>query len=61
MFKAIVLSRDGDQFAAAVRNISEDELAKQTPGTDVVLEVEYSTVNYKDALALLNRSPIVRR
>jgi acrylyl-CoA reductase (NADPH) len=61
MFKAILLTRDGDQFDAAVRSISEDELAGQTPGTEVLLEVEYSTINYKDALALTNRSPIARR
>jgi acrylyl-CoA reductase (NADPH) len=61
MFKAMFLNRDGEQFDAAVRTISEDELAKQTPGTDVLLEVEYSTINYKDALAITNRSPIVRR
>jgi acrylyl-CoA reductase (NADPH) len=61
MFKAIFLTRDGEQFDAAVRDISEDELARQTPGTEVLLDVEYSTINYKDALALTNRSPIVRR
>jgi acrylyl-CoA reductase (NADPH) len=61
MFKAIVLNRDGEQFDAAVRTVSEDELARQTPGTDVLLDVEYSTINYKDALALTNRSPIARR
>jgi acrylyl-CoA reductase (NADPH) len=61
MFNAIFLNRDGEQFDAAVRTISEDELARQTPGADVLLEVEYSTINYKDALALTNRSPIVRR
>jgi acrylyl-CoA reductase (NADPH) len=60
MFKAIVLKRDGEQFDAAVTPVSDDELVRQTPGADVLLEVEYSTVNYKDALALLNRSPIVR-
>ena len=61
MFQAIVLNRNGEQFDAAVRSLSEDELERQTPGTHVLLEVEYSTVNYKDALALTNRSPIVRR
>ena len=61
MFKAIVLNREGDQFDAAVRTVSDDELANQTPGTEVQLDVDYSTVNYKDALALTNRSPIVRR
>jgi len=61
MFQAIVLNRNGEQFEAAVRSIPEDELERQTPGTDVLLEVEYSTVNFKDALALTNRSPIARR
>ncbi|TMH75929.1 MAG: oxidoreductase [Betaproteobacteria bacterium] len=61
MFQAIVLNRNGEQFEAAVRTVSEDELARQTPGADVLLDVEYSTVNYKDALALTNKSPIVRR
>ena len=61
MFRAIVLNRSGDQFDAGVRSLSEDELVRQTPGADVLVEVEYSTVNYKDALALTNHSPIVRR
>jgi acrylyl-CoA reductase (NADPH) len=61
MFNAIFLTREGEQFSAGIRALSEDELAGQTPGTQVLLEVEYSTVNYKDALALTNRSPIVRR
>jgi acrylyl-CoA reductase (NADPH) len=61
MFKAIYLTREGEQFDAAVRAITEDELAREMPGTEVLLEVEYSTINYKDALALTNRSPIVRR
>jgi len=60
MFKAIFLNRDGEQFDAAVRTITEEELARRTPGSNVLLEVEYSTINYKDALALTNRSPIVR-
>ena len=28
---------------------------------DVVVRVEYSTINYKDGLALTGRSPILRR
>ncbi|MBV8210776.1 MAG: oxidoreductase [Burkholderiaceae bacterium] len=61
MFQAIFLSREGERFEAAIRSIPEDELVRHTPGASVLLEVEYSTVNYKDALALTNRSPIVRR
>jgi len=61
MFQAIVLNRNGEAFDAAVRSVSEEELQRQTPGTDVLLDVEYSTVNYKDALALTDRGPVVRR
>ena len=60
MFKAIHLSRDGEQFSAAVREIDEAALAAATPEDDVALAVEYSTINYKDGLALTNKSPVVR-
>jgi acrylyl-CoA reductase (NADPH) len=59
MFKAISLTRDGS-FAASVRELSDDELATATPGDDTVLTIEYSTINYKDGLALTNTSPVVR-
>jgi acrylyl-CoA reductase (NADPH) len=61
MVHAIVVSKQGDQFEAAVRSISEQELEQQTPGTNVLLQVEYSTINYKDALVLTNRGAVVRR
>jgi len=57
MFNAILLSKDGDKFQARVAPLDEKEL----PEADVLLRVEYSTLNYKDALAITNRSPIVRK
>jgi acrylyl-CoA reductase (NADPH) len=60
MFKAIQLTRDGDQFAAAVRDLDDAALAAATPDDDVTLAVEYSTINYKDGLALTNKGPVVR-
>ena len=57
MFKAILLSKDGEAFQARVADLDEKEL----PEGDVLLRVEYSTLNYKDALAITNRSPIVRK
>ena len=57
MFKAILLSKDGDKFQARVADVDEKDL----PEGDVTLKVEYSTINYKDALAITNKSPIVRR
>jgi acrylyl-CoA reductase (NADPH) len=55
--KAILLSKDNDQFQARVADIGDQDL----PEGDVTLRVEYSTINYKDALAITNKSPIVRK
>jgi acrylyl-CoA reductase (NADPH) len=55
--KAILLSKDNDQFQARVADVDEAQL----PEGDVTLKVDYSTVNYKDALAITNKSPIVRK
>ena len=55
--KAIYLTKDNDQFAARVADIDEAEL----PEGDVTIAVEYSTLNYKDALAIANKSPVVRK
>ncbi|HXF45691.1 MAG TPA: MDR family oxidoreductase [Burkholderiaceae bacterium] len=60
MFKAIYLTKTNDQFSAAIRALDEAELEAATPDADVTLAVEYSTINYKDGLALTNKSPIVR-
>lgn len=57
MFKALLLSKNNDQFSAAVADLDEAQL----PEGDVLLRVEFSTLNYKDALAICNKSPIVRK
>jgi acrylyl-CoA reductase (NADPH) len=58
--KAIYLTKEGEQFAAAVRELDEAQLHAATPDDDVTVAVEYSTVNYKDGLAITNKSPVVR-
>jgi acrylyl-CoA reductase (NADPH) len=55
MFKALMLEKRPD-FHAEVREVDDDVLG---PG-DVTIGVDYSTLNYKDALAILNRAPVVR-
>jgi acrylyl-CoA reductase (NADPH) len=55
MFKALVVDKAPD-FAINLRDVDDDFL----PEGDVTLSVDYSTINYKDALAITNRSPIVR-
>lgn len=62
MFDALYLEKKADDsFAASRRSLSDDELAAATPDADVTLRIEHSALNYKDALALTNRSPVVRR
>ncbi|VTU38682.1 acrylyl-CoA reductase (NADPH) [Variovorax sp. RA8] len=55
MFKALVLDKSPG-FAAAIREVDDGFL----PPGDVTIDVDYSTLNYKDALAITNRSPVVR-
>jgi acrylyl-CoA reductase (NADPH) len=56
MFKALLLEKDDAGFRAALREVD----AAALPEGDVTVRVEYSTLNYKDALAITNRSPVVR-
>jgi len=60
-FKAILLTKANDQFAARVAEVTDEDLRAATAEADVTIAVEYSTVNYKDALALANRAPVVRK
>ena len=57
MFRALVLEKEGE---AAVANVRELEMSA-LPAGDVTVAVEYSTLNYKDGLALSpNGGGIVR-
>ena len=60
MFKAIYLTRDDDQFLARVADLDDEALPSVDPRA-VTLAVEYSTINYKDGLAITNKSPVVRK
>jgi acrylyl-CoA reductase (NADPH) len=56
-FKAIVITKTDGGTAAAVTDFDEQELMDG----DVSLLPEWSTVNYKDGLAVTGRGPVVRR
>lgn len=60
MFKVIQLSKPEDQFRAEIVDLDTAALEAATPSADVRVGIEWSTLNYKDALALTNRSPVVR-
>ena len=57
MFKAIVITRTESGTAAALTNFDEQDLMDG----DVTLRPEWSTVNYKDGLAITGKAPVVRR
>jgi acrylyl-CoA reductase (NADPH) len=54
-FQALVLDKS-PEFAATLREVDDDFL----PDGDVTVAIDYSTLNYKDALAITNTSPVVR-
>ena len=56
MFNALMLSKS-ESFSASVQSVDE----RQLPMGDVTVGVEWSTLNYKDGLAITNRSPVVRQ
>lgn len=56
MFKAILLSRENKTTYAELVNLDEAQL----PEGEVDIRVEYSTLNYKDALAITGRGAIVK-
>lgn len=55
MFKALVLEK-ADTFTASLQSVDESRL----PAGDVTVAVSHSTLNYKDGLAICNKSPVVR-
>ncbi|MFT4102822.1 MAG: MDR family oxidoreductase [Burkholderiaceae bacterium] len=60
-FKAIWLEKsDTGATQASVRELGDDDLRQHTDG-NVVVRVEYSTLNYKDGLAITGKSPVVRK
>jgi len=56
MIKALVLHKE-PEFSAKIENIDETSL----PQTDIAVEVQYSTLNFKDGLAIANKGPVVRQ
>ena len=57
MFRGLLIDKQDGQQTAAVRMLDETSL----PEGDVTVRVAWSTLNYKDALAITGRSPVVRK
>ena len=57
MFKAILIEKDDAGYRAAMRDVDDAQL----PAGDVTVRVSHSTLNYKDALAITGKGPVVRK
>src|SRR5580704_12044483 len=57
MFKAVLIERDDRPYRATLTSLEESRL----PTGDVTVRVDYSTLNYKDALAITGKAPVVRQ
>ena len=55
-FKAIVINQDGDNFTREVKSVDKNFLKHG----DVLVKVDYSGLNYKDALILKNGARLVK-
>ncbi len=58
MFNALLLEKDDAGFRATVTALDPARLPE---AGDVLVQPEYSTLNYKDGLALTNKAPVVRQ
>lgn len=57
MFKAILISKQDAAQSVRLADLEDSEL----PDLPVTVRVEYSTLNYKDGLAITGKSPVVRK
>lgn len=55
-FKALLASKDGDTLSTSIVDLTEADLMDG----DVTVAVDYSTVNYKDGMAVTGRLPVIQ-
>lgn len=56
MFQGLLIEKSGDKQVVGLKEIAECDL----PDGDVLVEIDYSTINYKDALAITGAMPIAK-
>lgn len=57
MFNAILINKDDQGYHTTLSQVDEEQL----PSGDVTVNILASTINYKDALAITGKAPVVRR
>jgi acrylyl-CoA reductase (NADPH) len=61
MFRGILLEKSETGVSAAVRELDDAALQTHAGDGDVTVRIGWSTLNYKDGLAITSRSPVVRK
>lgn len=56
-FNALIVDKDDDGINASYQQVDESQL----PEGDVIVDVDYSTLNYKDGLAITGKAPVIRK
>jgi acrylyl-CoA reductase (NADPH) len=56
MFNGILIEKDDKGYRAEVKAIEDNVLSEG----DVTIKVSHSTINYKDALAITGKAPVIR-
>lgn len=57
MFKGILIEKENDNYQASLKELDDSVLMEG----DTVINVSYSTLNYKDGLAITGKAPVVRK
>ncbi|MBN8508911.1 MAG: oxidoreductase [Burkholderiales bacterium] len=57
MYQALVIDKADAGTRASLKTLDDDNL----PEGDVTVRVDYSTINYKDGLAITGKAPVVRK
>ena len=57
MFRALVITKHDSAQTSSVTQVDEAQL----PDAPVTVRIDYSTLNYKDSLAITGKSPVVRK
>ncbi len=60
-FRALLLEKNDAGVTASLRELTDADLAANAGDGDVVVNIAHSTINYKDGLAIANKSPVVRK
>ncbi|MBP8149986.1 MAG: oxidoreductase, partial [Limnohabitans sp.] len=56
-YQALQINKDDTGYHCTLQTLDDSAL----PEGDVTVQVDYSTLNYKDGLAITGKSPVVRK